>query len=444
MLSYATGDLGINLNFQFIGFCLMFFYTDVFGISPTHVAGLFLIARIWDAINDPIMGYLADHTNTRWGRFRPYLLLGALPLNLILVVCFLTPPLEEGGRVVYAYVTYLLYGMAFTAVGIPYSSLTAAITQDQQERATISSYRMFYAIVVASTIVMVVIKPFVALFPSEQVGYAAVAGVFGIVATGLLWFAFWRTQERVAPPRQDYKVKDAPRLIAKNRALLWLSLAMLLNTFVWVVPNAVAMYYFKYYLENEWLQSMFFVFMLPANALGVFAAPLVSKRYGKRFTFILASALVTLFCLARFFVPDPGATGLFLLIGVSMAQSFSQALCAVMQWGMLPDTVEYGEHRTGQRCVGIPYAFFSFTQKLGMALGAAAAVRILGEAGYVANQAQPASSLLAINGLFNLAPALVSSGCLLALLAYPITAESFERIKRELAQRSAGEPTPAE
>ena len=149
IFAYSLGDLGMNLNFQLIGFYLAYFYTDVFGISAVHVAGLFLAARVWDAFNDPIMGFIADHTKSKWGRFRPYLLFGAIPLNIALLVCFYTPDLSDTGKVIYAYVTYIIHGMCFTAVGLPYSSISAVMTQDQQERAVISSYRMFFAVVIA-------------------------------------------------------------------------------------------------------------------------------------------------------------------------------------------------------------------------------------------------------------------------------------------------------
>ena len=164
LLSYSIGDLGINLNFQFISFFLAYFYTDVFGISPAHVAGLFLVARIWDAINDPIMGYVADHSQSRWGRFRPYIFFGAVPLNLCLLACFASPEFSASGKVVYAYVTYILHGMVFTAVGLPYSSISAVITQDQQERALISTLRMLFAVILAMGAVSIGTRPFLAQF----------------------------------------------------------------------------------------------------------------------------------------------------------------------------------------------------------------------------------------------------------------------------------------
>ncbi len=440
---YAVGDLGINLNFQMIGFYLAYFYTDVFGLTPGHVTGLFLAARVWDAVNDPLMGFIADSTRSRWGRFRPYVFFGAIPLNLALLACFATPDLGETGKIVYAYVTYILHGMVFTAVGLPYSSLTAALTQDQQERAVISSYRMFFAVVVAMSIVSVGVRPMVGAFENEEVGFKAIAAGFAVVSTILLLIAARFSKERVPVPMERYGLKDLPAIVLKNRALLVLSLSMFLNTCVWVIPNAVALYYFKYYVDDVALFEIFFMFMLPANVLGALAAPRLSRRIGKRATFLTGSALVALFYTARFFVPP--AT-VWLLIGVSMAGTFSQMLNSVMQWGMVPDTVEYGEYKTGRRSEGIPFAFFSFTQKLGMAIGGALATFALSQSGYVANQAQEASTMFTIRSLFTLAPAAASLLCLGALLLYELDGSTFERIKIELAQRrsAAAKSTPRE
>ena len=267
IFGYTVGDLGINLNFQLIAFYLAYFYTDVFGLSPVHVAGLFLVARIWDAVNDPLMGYLADRNESKRGKFRPFLLYGALPLNLVLLACFFTPELSYTGKIIYAYATYILHGMLFTLVELPYSALTAVMTQDQQERAVISTYRMFFAVAVAVTLVAVGVRPFVAQFATEQQGFAVTAGIFALLSTALIWYAYRNSEERVEVPRESYKIRSIIPLLVRNNALMVLGLAMLLNTGVWVVSNAVATYYFKYLQGDETggLQSVFSLFMQGAR-----------------------------------------------------------------------------------------------------------------------------------------------------------------------------------
>lgn len=429
ILGYSLGDLGINLNFQMIGFYLAYFYTDVFGISPGHVAGLFLVARIWDAVNDPIMGYIADHTKTRWGRFRPYLLLMAVPLNLMLVACFFTPDISVEAKVVYAYVTYLLHGMVFTALGLPYSSIVAVMTQDQQERAVIASYRMFFAVIVGMSIVAVGVRPMVERFANEQVGFVSVAAIFAVVSTLLILFSFKVSQERVEVPKERYRLKNIFTIIRKNDALLVLGLAMILNTGVWVIGNAVALYYFKYIIGDTALQPLFFFVMIPFNLLGVILAPAISKRIGKRYTFIWGSLIVAVFAIGRYFVPD---SMVWLLFAVSAIGTIGQMACSVTQWGMVPDTVEYGHWKTGFRSEGIPIAFFSFSQKMGMALAGAFAAWVLSVTGYVANSELTPLAGEGIRWLFSIFPGLLSVLCLLSLLFYRLTSEKYEEILVDL------------
>ena len=434
IFGYTVGDLGINLNFQLIGFYLAYFYTDVFGLSPAHVAGLFLVARIWDAVNDPLMGFIADRNESRRGKFRPFLLYGALPLNLVLLACFFTPELSQAGKIAYAYTTYILHGMLFTLVGLPYSALTAVMTQDQQERAVISTYRMFFAVAVAVTLVAVGVRPFVARFPTEQQGFAVTAAIFALVSTGLIWYAYRNTEERVTVVRENYRIRSILPMLLRNDALLVLGAAMLFNTCVWVVKNAVATYYFKYLWQdaNGNLQSLFFLVMQGAAVAGALAAPALTRRFGKLRVFMVGSVVVAIFYTLRQFVPLGFLLPLFAL---SLIGDFGQMLCAITQWGMVPDTVEYGHWKTGVRSEGMPYAFFSLMQKLGLAVGGAFAALLLDWTGYVANVDQTETALAGIESLFNLVPAAFSILCLLTLLFYRIDATFFERLTRELAEK---------
>ncbi|OUX36634.1 MAG: MFS transporter [Kiritimatiellaceae bacterium TMED266] len=432
IFNYSIGDLGINLNFQLIAFFLAYFYTDVFGLSPAHMAGLFLAARVWDAVNDPLMGYVADHTRSRWGRFRPYLLFGALPLNLIMIACFYVPELSGTAKIVYAYVTYILHGMLFTAVGLPYSSISAVLTQDQQERAVISTFRMFFAIIIAMSLVSIGVRPFIARFDNEQAGFFSVALLFGLVSTILLLLTFWRTRERVEVPRETYGFKDVWPIVRSNDALLTLALAMFFNTCFWVTANQVALYYFKYILKNEDLFSVFFLYMLPANIVGVLLVPLLTKRLGKLKVFMGGSLLVGLSGLTRHLLP---VEFLEWFIGLSIVGTIGGMFCSITQWGMVPDTVEYGEWKSGIRSEGIPFAFFSFTQKAAMAVASAMTGWILSGAGYVANTDLAPAAEKAIRLLFNVLPAVYSLICMVVLYFYKLDRDTFDRILVELKKR---------
>ena len=188
-VGYAVGDLGINLYFISSMTFLLYFYTDVLEISAAAAAGVLLVARIVDAVTDPIMGAIAERTNTRWGRLRPYLLLGAIPLGGITVLTFTVPDLDESGRVLWAYATYIGFGILYTVVTIPYSALTASLTNDYEERTRLSTWRMAFAFAGAAA-VTVGVPALVPLFETEAVGYQAMMGLFAVVATVLLVLAF--------------------------------------------------------------------------------------------------------------------------------------------------------------------------------------------------------------------------------------------------------------
>jgi sugar (glycoside-pentoside-hexuronide) transporter len=440
MFGYALGDLGINFNFQAIGFLLSFYYTDIFGISPAHVAGLLLIARIWDAANDPIMGYIADHTSSRWGQFRPYIFFGAVPLNLILLACFFTPDISETGRVIYAYITYISHGMAFTMLGLPYSSLSAVMTQDQQERAVIASYRMFFACVIAQAVVTLGIPAMVSKFEldfqmTKQYAYFYSACFLALGSVVLLWTCFFSSKERVKVVTEKYHIKDMFQMIIKNDALLALSLAMLFNTGIWVTGNAVSFYYFKYILHDEAFSSQFFTVIVFSNLAGILLAPLMTKKYGKKNIFVLGSIIVALMGIIRYFL-TPEQTVMILIISALFA--IAQMFCSVTQWGMLPDTVEYGHWKTGIRSEGIPFSLFSFTQKAAMALAGSMAALVMASTGYIANTELVGSAAEGIRWLFNLVPAIYSLLCLVALYFYKINGPLYDRIIKELEESKKG------
>jgi len=451
ILNYSVGDFGINLNFQLLGFFLAYFYTDVFGISPWHASFIFLIARAWDAINDPLMGFIADRTKNKWGTYKPYIFWGAIPLNLVLVACFSIPELSGTMQVVYCYFTYILHGMIFTAVGLPYSAIGTLVTQDQQERAKISTMRMFFAVIIVITIVGSYVTPFVnsqpiviefigvslatlngPKFADEAQGWFTVAMIFGIISTLILFYSALNTKERVDAPVQKYKLSDIKTIILKNDVLLILSASMFLNTAIWVVQNAVSFYYFKYVAQVEALQTIFFQWMLPANILGVILTPILTARFGKKNVFILGSLIVFLANLTRHFIPIPTMESYTFFIALSMLGSSCMMFCSICQWGMVPDTIEYGQWKTGIRSEGIPLSFFSFMQKLAMSFGGFFALQILALTGYEANTDLSESALSGIQLLYNVFPGLFSLGCLVFLLYYKLSKEKYDAILAEL------------
>ena len=451
IFNFSIGDFGINLNFQLLGFFLAYFYTDVFGISAWHASFIFLIARAWDAINDPIMGFVADRFRIKRGTYKPFIYWGAIPLNLILLACFSVPELSDSMRVAYCYFTYILHGMIFTAVGLSYSALGTLITQDQQERAKISTMRMFFAVVVVITIVGSYVTPFVnsepiiiefigielltlngPQFKDEAEGWFFVALIFGIISTIILYYAALTTSERVNEPVKSYDLQDLPKIIFGNDALLILSASMFFNTAIWVIQNAVSLYYFKYVVGIESLQTIFFQWMLPANIIGVFLTPILTAQIGKKNVFIIGSLFVFAVNLIRHFIPIPTSDAYTLFISLSMVGSSCMMFCSICQWGMVPDTIEYGHWKTGIRSEGIPLSFFSFMQKLAMSFAGFFALQVLAFTGYQANTVLTESAINGIKWLYNIIPALFSLACLFTLFYYKLGIKQYDKILSDL------------
>jgi len=255
-------------------------------------------------------------------------------------------------------------------------------------------------------------------------------------STALLWYAFGKSKERVEVKQEKYRIREIVTILRKNDPLLILAVAMLLNTSVWVIGNSVSLYYFKYILEREDLVGIFFGIMLPGNILGALIAPMLTKRLGKRETFILGSVVVALFYAGRYWLPSDM---LALFIGMSVVGTIGQMICSVTQWAMLPDTIEYGQWKTGIRSEGIPVAFFSFTQKCGMALAGSFAAFFLSISGYVANTVQTETSLNAIRLLFTVWPGVCSAVCAVILPFYRLSEKRYEAMLSELRAEADNE-----
>ena len=281
-LSYAVGDFGINLYFMSALTFLLFFYTEVYGLSAAVAGGVFLVARVVDAVTDPIMGFVADRTRSRWGRFRPYVLYGPVPLGLITVAMFTVPGFGDFGKVVWAYVTYTLFGIVYTVVTIPYAAMTAVMTDDYQERTRLTTLRIGCAFG-GGIAVSAGLAQLVDWLGGGANGFQAAMILFSVVATALLWVTFAGTEERIAPARSAHKLSlaDGARALAANPPLIVVVLLFTLGMLAFTVRMTAAPYYFKYNMGREDLLSLYFAVTLPVMYLGLVAVPWLSRRFGK-------------------------------------------------------------------------------------------------------------------------------------------------------------------
>ncbi len=432
--AYAVGDLGINLYFMSAMTFLLFFYTDVFGLSASVAASVFLVARVIDAATDPLMGYLADRTRSRWGRLRPYLLFGPVPLALIAIATFTVPGFGSLGKAIWAYATYVLFGIVYTVVTIPYAAMTALMTDNHHERTKLSTLRMGCAFA-GGFAVSVGMMPLVGWLGGGAAGWQWAMVLFAVIATALLLCTFARTEERTAGvPATPIGWRQALRAVAANPPLGVVILVFVLGMLAFTFRQAAAPFYFKYNMGREELVSLYFSITLGSMFAGLVAIPKLAERLGKAGA-IRVGAVVAMIGGIGFYLTPPDAVLWVFVWGTVLA--LGGAPVAVLGWAMIPDTVEYAQWRTGVRADGVIFSTASFFQKLGKALGGWAVAALLAWFGYVANQAQTEESLHGILTLMSICPLLVNVVLLGATFLYRLDGPTHEKIVAALAERAA-------
>jgi len=433
-ISYGLGDTASNLTFQMVSMYLMFFYTDVFGISAAAVATLFLVSRIWDAVNDPLMGAIVDRTDTKWGKCRPWFLWMAIPYAIIAILTFTVPDLSPSGKLIWAYVTYIGYGMVYTAINIPISAILPSLTDNIQERTDVTAVRMLLGMtggIAVSMMTMPLVEKFGAGDPAK--GFQTTMILFALTAAALFMMAFLNTRERVQSVKgAAVPIKEGIKAIKGN--VPWF-LTLLLNMFVWIgmtMKNSSTMYYFQYNMNRPDLIPSFmptgFISMLPAIAL----VPFITRKIGKRGTIIAGSGVSVIGYLMMFMA---GTTNITLLFAGNIIASFGAGLVAGLMFALMGDTVEFGEWKSGVRAQGLLYAGSSFGVKFGMSLGGAVAAMILSISGYVPGALQSSASLTAISINFIWGPALTALASAIMFFFYDLEGEKLNNIMADLKAR---------
>lgn len=429
---YGVGGLASNLIYQMVGVYILYFYTDVLGIPGVAISTLLLITRVWDAVNDPLMGMISDRTRSRWGKFRPYLLYGAVPLALVYILAFITPPVDVSLKVAFAYVTYILLDFGYTLVNVPYSSLQAAITQDTHERSALSASMLFFSNI-GVLIVGVATKPLVAMFPSEQVGFPIVVTGYAVIALIFFVVCFFANKETVEVKEQKYSLKEAYQLILRNTPLLLLCLALL---FVGMSSNmriASAVYYFKYNLGRDDLFPIFMLLVILTSAVATLFTPAISNRMGSKRNAYFIGVLTYILGDAGIFFTPYNQVGL--IFAFAIVAGLGTGITSVLIWSMVADTVEYGEWKTGTRGEGIVYSTFMFMTKLSSALGGAISGIILTATGYIPNVAQPPAVLTGFLMMIALFPIVAGLAAFAILWFYRLDDSLYNKILMELKAR---------
>jgi sugar (glycoside-pentoside-hexuronide) transporter len=433
-LAYGVGDTGTNFLFQMSIIYLLFFYTDVFGLSAAEAGIIFVIARVIDAVANPVMGYVMDHTRSKLGNARVYLKYGPLPLAIVSALLYFTPGFGEAGKFVWALLCYVTWSLLFTMVNIPYASMTAQLTDDPGERTSLTSVRMIFMLV-GVVVVSVVTEPLSSSFANPQEGYFAVGILYAVLAFVLFIVCYRGTRSLpLIEPKagSEYRARDILRVLWPNKPALLVMLIFFLGASAEYVRESSVVYYVTYNMGDSSLVPAFLGLVVLSMVGGNLLIPALAAKLDKRGVLLLGMSIACVSSAAFQFIPYD-QTALILVFAVISSLGF----CAVatMGWAMLPDTVEYGELKTGVRSEGIIYAFFSFTQKLATAVGGGIVSMALALSGYVPKAPkQSADTLFGIASTVGLIPLGLLFLSLIATLFYKLDRKSFEEVKKELGR----------
>lgn len=433
-ISYGLGDTGFNFYWTNLSAFLMFFYTEVFGITAAVAGSMMIIVKVINAFTDAGLGALADRTQSRYGKYRPFLILGAAPLAISAVLLYTTPDLDSQGKAIWAFCTYLLMITCYTFISIPYSALSGVISANPGERDIINSARFVGGYLGAALVTWGTQKLVKILGQGDDIlGWQLTMGFWGIAATIIFVITFFNTRERVTPvaTTQPRVMDDLKDLISN---VPWIAV-FLLNLMVMILltlRTSTTLYYFKYYVGKPDFSAQFLpIFMLSAVA-GAFATPFFIRFFEKKTLLMLLMMATGLFSLAFYFVPPDGIVWMVIL---QVCIGFALGMKPPLTFSMLADSADYNEWKHGRRATAMTFAAGVFSQKLGSVLATLIITAIFTALGYQANQTQTAESLQGIVLLMSVIPALLAFVSVAALVLYKLDKNAMIQIQSDLSAR---------
>lgn len=429
-VGYACGDVASNFYWRVFDVFLFIFYTDVFGLSAATVGTMMLVTRLIDAFSDPIMGAVADRTITKWGRFRPYLLWGIIPIVAAGILTFTVPDLDDSGKVIWAYATYIFMMLAYTFINVPYGALLGVVTHDTQQRTTLTSFR-FIGAFSGGSLVAYLTPELVAWFGQgdEATGWQLTMMLYGCIAAALFTITFFSTKERISPPenQQTPVLLDIRDLLSNKPWIVLFSLALIIMMTI-SLRGSTGTFYFKYYVNREDLIGSFSMAYMIALAIGAASTPLLTKLMDKRKLLMVLMSIVAALSAMFYVVPKDNIALMFALqIAIGLALGPKSPLV----FSMYADTADYSFWRTGRRATAMIFSAAAFAQKLGGALAGAMIGWLLSSMGYVANQTQSGASENGIVLLMTLIPAIFAALAVPLLALYPLNNQQLEHIQKD-------------
>ncbi len=447
-IGYGMGDMASSMFWKIFSYYLPIFYSDIFNLPLTHTATLMFVTRVWDTVSDPMMGVICDRTNTRWGKYRPYLLWFSLPFAISGVLLFTTPDYAEQGRLVYAYITYILMMTVYTCVNVPYASMLGVMTSDSYEKTVFSSYRMFFAYG-GSFIALYSWEPLCKFFFAHELFFLTVKGQAGawqgammVIATVcfLLFIgSFLFTREHVKEAKAGKLMNDF-RSLVRNFPWWMITCTALCTNLFNTVRGATVAYYFKYYIGDSNMVDIGFVSFLfyagvflaigeVCNMIGVACAMPLSKRLGKKATFIVSAVAMGVFSIVFFYLPLSNS-GFVCMLLLQVLISIFTGVVSPLVWSMYADVADYSYYKHGTASTALIFSSGSMAQKFGGAIAGSAVLLFFSIFGLQPNSVlQTPDAILGMKLAMSYIPASISLLIVGLMVLYPLTTERIETFK---------------
>jgi GPH family glycoside/pentoside/hexuronide:cation symporter len=441
-IAFGSGDMAQNFIYQTVTTYLLFFYTNVYGLNPAIAAAMFLGVRIIDAIWDPVVGAIIDMHSTRFGKYRGWLLLMALPLTILMIACFIVPDFGETGKIVYACTTYVALSIVYTTVNVPFGALNAALTRDQHEVTILTTTRM-WLVNVAQVAITYGVPTIVIAFagtmnsPESRNGWLLTIIIYGVIGFGALLFSFAGTKERVVISKEDQakvKFSDLFTEVVRNKPLRIVSFMFITAFAIMAITNSAATYFVKYYIGDENLVGYYNVISaLPALVILPFM-PLLRKKLGKKGLLYLSLAISFIGFVGLFVLPANQVTLIFVF---QFIRSIGFGVVGAFIWSLIPEAITYGEWQTGKRISGIANALIGFFFKFGLALGGFVPGIVLSLTGFDSGlNEQSEAALSGIRILLAALPALLVLVLAFIVSRYNLTDDQLVEYGKEIENNS--------
>ena len=453
-IGYGMGDMASSMFWKIFSYYLPIFYSDIFNLSLTHTATLMFVTRVWDAVSDPMMGIICDRTNTRWGKYRPYLLWFSLPFAICGVLLFTTPDFDEQGRLIYAYITYILMMTVYTCINVPYASMLGVLTSDSYEKTVFSSYRMFFAYG-GSFIALYAWEPLCKLFSDNNLSFLSVGGLAGawqgamivIASVCFLLFigSFLLTREHVKGVKGDKLMNDF-RSLVRNFPWWMITCTALCTNLFNTVRGATVAYYFKYYIGDDNIVDFgFFSFIFFAgvflaigevcNMIGVVCAMPLSKRLGKKTTFIVSAVAMGALSILFFYMPLSNE-GFICILLLQVLISIFTGVVSPLVWSMYADVADYSYYKHGTASTALIFSSGSMAQKFGGAIAGSAVLLLFSFFGLQPNAAtQTPGAIFGMKLAISYIPAAISLLIIGLMVLYPLTTKRIAEFKNSGMER---------